>query len=292
MNRAQFITRTAACAALFQTGMARASASKRSLWVWQTPLAQVSVLVAFARHNRFDTILLSLPQADRSALTAGDTSVLQSLAALNQAGLQTYAVAGDPSWVKRSRSEPPATVSAILDGQKRYGVFAGIALDVEPHTLPEWKDEVQKPVLAANYIQLLNFVQTAAAKSNLAVLATVHPTYAKYSPPSLGGQTLLQEAARTVDATDLMAYRNSEETLRSFGGSAMEQLSTVGRSWWLGVSTHSNSPLGTSYATLPATTFFPSIDATAADLANRYGPSFQGISVEDYRNTVALLGGN
>jgi hypothetical protein len=99
----------------------------------------------------------------------------------------------------------------------------------------------------------------------------------------------LQRAARAVDATDLMAYRNAESTLESFGGAAMDQLAAVGKPWWLGVSTHSGSPAGTSYATLPPAQFFPGIDATSADLAKRYGSSFAGISVEDYRNTVALV---
>jgi len=124
----------------------------------------------------------------------------------------------------------------------------------------------------------------------LPVLATVHPTYAKYRSPAANGATLLQAASRAVDATDLMAYRNAENTLESFGGAAMEQLAALAKPWWLGVSTHTGSPAGTSFATQPANRFFPDIDAMAAEVAQRYGGAFAGIAVEDYRNTVALLG--
>jgi hypothetical protein len=56
------------------------------------------------------------------------------------------------------------------------------------------------------------------------------------------------------------------------------------------IGSHAKSPPGTSYATVPAVRFFPDIDATAADLEKRFGHGFEGISVEDYRNSVALLG--
>jgi hypothetical protein len=87
-----------------------------------------------------------------------------------------------------------------------------------------------------------------------------------------------------------MAYRNAEDTLESFGGGAMEQLAALAKPWWLGVSTHAGAPPGTSYTTLPARSIFRDIDEAAAELVQRYGKSFQGVSVEDYRSAAALLG--
>jgi len=291
MNRARFVTTTAGLWAWSTgVGFAQRPAANRSLWVWQTPLDEAPAVAAFATRYRFGSVFLSIPAADRAALAAGAANALQALGALRNAGLQVYCVAGDPEWVKRRRDEPPETVRRLLGAHQAHGVFDGIALDVEPHTLPEWKDGSDKSALAENYIAVLGLIRAAAAALGLPALATVHPTYAKYSLPSGNGQTLLQSAARAVDATDLMAYRNSEATLESFGGTAMEQLAGVGKPWWLGVSTHANSPPGTSYATLPAARFFAEIDATATELRQRFAGSFAGISVEDYRNTSALLG--
>jgi hypothetical protein len=294
MNRAHFIAAGAGLALWTGAGTTGASATsqKRSLWVWQTPLDQASEVAAFASRNDFALVFLSVVATERSALEAGAAKSLDALRALKSLNLTLYGVAGDPSWVKHKRSGPPQSVVKLLAAHRSYGIFDGIALDLEPHTLPEWKDDSEKAGLAENYLDVLRLVRSAAAREDLPLLATVHPTYAKYSPPSSKGETLLQSAARAVDATDLMAYRNAENTLESFGGLAMEQLAGVARSWWLGVSTHVKSPPGTSYATVPAARFFPDIDATAAALEKRYGRSFAGISVEDYRNSVALLGKN
>ena len=269
---------------------AQSESGTRSLWVWRTALSESADVVAFAHRNRIRTVFLSIPADDRAALEAGAATPLLALRAFGSAGLALYCVAGDPSWVERTRVDPPDTVQQLLAVHATHGIFEGLALDVEPHTLPGWKDDGRKAALAQNYLALLTLIQSAAGVLNTPVLATVHPTYAKYTPPTGTGETLLQTVARTVDATDLMAYRNSEKTLESFAGAAMEQLAGIAKPWWLGVSTHPNSPPGTSYATLPGARFFHAIDATAADLAQRYPGSFQGISVEDYRNTVALVG--
>lgn len=260
------------------------------MWVWRTALAEASSVASFAQRNGFRLIFLSVTSAERSALAAGDAASLDAMRVLKGGERLIYGVAGDPSWVKHGRSEPPESVRDLLGAHRQHGVFDGLALDVEPHTLPEWKDGTEQTVLAKNYLQAVGVIRSAAAELDLPVLATVHPTYAKYSPPAANGATLLQAVGRAVDATDLMAYRNAENTLESFGGAAMEQLAALAKPWWLGVSTHTGSPAGTSFATLPPNRFFPAIDATAAEVAQRYGGAFAGISVEDYRNTLALLG--
>ena len=247
-----FIAATAAIAATRGTGASAAAASTaRSLWVWQTSLDDVAAVAAFARDHQIETVYFSLPKDDRAAVAAGDAARLRRL--------QTLAA----EWVEKSRTKLPATVNTILEAHAAHGIFSGIALDLEPHTLPAWKDGSAKDEIAANYVALLGSIHRAAAAQRLPLLATVHPTYAKYSPPRSGSDTLLQIAARATDATVLMAYRNAEATLESFGGAAMTQLAAAAHPWWLGVSTHTGSPAGTSYATLPPASFFSSIDKTA-----------------------------
>jgi hypothetical protein len=289
MNRAQFVGTASAFALASNTLTARAATPSRSLWVWRTALVEASSVASFAQRYRFRVLFFSTTSAERSALAAGDPASLAAMRLLRGDERSVYCVAGDPSWVKHARSAPPESVSDLLAAHRQHGIFDGLALDVEPHTLPGWKDGTEQTELAKNYLQTLDVIRLAAAKLDLPVLATVHPTYARYSPPAADGTTLLQAAARTVDATDLMAYRNAENTLESFGGAAMEQLAALAKPWWLGVSTHSGSPAGTSFATLPANRFFPDIDATAAEVTQRHGGAFAGISVEDYRNTLALL---
>jgi hypothetical protein len=290
MNRAHFIGVSAALlAATPLRARTQSGVSRRSLWVWHTPLDRADSVVRFAQRNSFGTIYLSLSAEERSAVDAGDADAQRSLEALRNAHLKTYAVAGDPSWVKRSRDEPPKTMQLLLNVQRKHGAFSGLALDLEPHTLPEWKDENQRPALIENYLEILKLARDSAAAAGLPVLATVHPTYTKYSAQG-GGGTLLERAAQIVDETDLMAYRNALDKLESFGGSAMKQLAATAKPWWLGVSTHADAPSGTSYATVPSAQFFPDIDATSAFVKKYYGGDFRGISVEDYQNTAALLG--
>jgi hypothetical protein len=290
MNRARFLSTASAFALASGAYTAHAATATRSLWVWRTALTEANSVASFAQRYGFHLILLSVTATERRALAAGDTASLNALRLLKGSEHSIYGVAGDPSWVKHARSEPPESVRDLLDVHRQYGLFDGLALDVEPHTLPEWKDGTQQTELAKNYLQTLGEIRSTAAELGLPVLATVHPTYAKYSAPAANGTTLLQAAGRAVDATDLMAYRNAENTLESFAGAAMEQLAALAKPWWLGVSTHTGSPAGTSYATLSPSRFLPDIDATAAEVAQRYGGAFAGISVEDYRDTLALLG--
>jgi hypothetical protein len=290
LNRARFVGAASAFALASGAYPARAAPASRSLWVWRTALDEASSVASFARRNGFRLIFFSVTSADRSALAAGDASSLYAMHVLKDGDLSIYAVAGDPSWVKHGRTESPDSVRDLLGAHRQHGVFDGLALDVEPHTLPQWKDGSEQTELAKNYLQALGVIRAAAAELDLPVLATVHPTYAKYSPPAANGATLLQAAGREVDATNLMAYRNAESALERFGGAAMEQLAALAKPWWLGVSTHTSSPAGTSYASVPASRFFQDIDATAVDLARRYGRAFAGISVEDYRSTLTLLG--
>lgn len=290
MNRAQFVGTASAFALASSAYTARAATPRRSLWVWRTALTEVGSVASFAQRNGFGLVFLSITSADRSALAAGDVASLDTMRLLKGGARSVYGVAGDASWVKHGLSESPESVRDLLSAHRQHGVFDGLALDVEPHTLPEWKDGTKQTEFVMNYLQALGVIRSAAAELDLPVLATVHPTYAKYSPPAANGATLLQAVGRAVDTTDLMAYRNAENTLESFAGTAMEQLAALAKPWWLGVSTHTDSPAGTSYATLPANRFFPEIDATAAVVAQRYGGAFAGISVEDYRNTLALLG--
>jgi hypothetical protein len=292
MNRSQFCIATAALVAgTAGDGQAAGERSSgRALWVWHTALGESSAVAAFAAANAFGRVFFSIPRDDRAAVAAGDPGTLGALAVFRRQNILLYGVAGDPAWVKRKRTEPPSSVGELLTAHRRHGVFDGIALDVEPHTLPEWKAGTDKTALGQGLIDVLEIIGRAAKAHALPVVATVHPTYAKV-PLAASSQTLLQGAARAVDASVLMAYRNAPNTLASFGGPAMEQLAQTNTSWWLGVSTHTDAPAGTSYASLPARAFFPAIDATAADLRRRYGDSFAGIAVEDYRNTTALLNG-
>ena len=288
VNRSLFL-RTASGALAWGTlrGVASGANVKRALWIWQTPLSEMGDVAAFARRNDFGTLFFSVPRDERPALAAGDARVLAALRTLRDDGRALYLTAGDPSWALKAPSGLPLAVHNVLEAHLR-GAFDGLALDVEPHTLAGWKDGSDKVAIADNYVRVLELIRTAAAQQNLTVLATVHPAYAKYAPRE-GGESVLQSAARAVDATDLMAYRNAESSLESFAGEAMQQLSALGKPWWLGVSTHANSPAGTSYATLPASDFFPSIDKTSSDLFGNYGSSFAGIAVEDYRNARVLL---
>jgi hypothetical protein len=290
VNRATFVSTASAFALTGGAYAARGATPSRSLWVWRTALAEAGAVASFVQRNGFRLIFLSVTSAERSALVAGDVASLNAIRLLKGDERLIYAVAGDPSWVKHERNQPPDSVRDLLGAHQQHGLFDGLALDVEPHTLPEWKDDTGRMEIAENYLQALGVIRSAAAALDLPVLATAHPAYAKYRPPAANGATLLQSAARAVDATDLMAYRNAQSTLESFGGAAMEELAALAKPWWLGVSTRIDSPAGTSYATLPANRFFLDIDATAAEVKRHYGGAFAGIAVEDYSNTLALLG--
>lgn len=126
------------------------------------------------------------------------------LADMAAAGIQVYALLGDPSWALPSRLEPMLKQVAIA-GQTaaRTGNLGGLVLDVEPRQLDEW--ELDPQGVMAGFVENMCAAYDEAAKAGLRVLVCIPASYDRYP------QELERLIAHACDGAALMNYRRGEE---------------------------------------------------------------------------------
>lgn len=108
---------------------------KTAIWVWDTsyPFAHPLKFYTFLQDKNVDKVYL---QIDIST-PIGQYKTLSTK--LNSLGIQLYALDGDASWVNN-----PSQYANRLDYLKgQSAIFTGLHLDIEPYSLPDWKQDPQ-----------------------------------------------------------------------------------------------------------------------------------------------------
>ncbi len=305
------------------------AAIPKSLWVWRTPLSAFAGVLDIVRRHGFQTVFYSFPMNERQALFTGETKEADVIRAFREQGRRFYAVAGDPTWTRRPTALP-RPVEVLLDFQARSRLFDGICLDIEPQVLPEWSinsvtredesvmrlqhlrlpalpdhahpkelrigDNESPPEIAGrrqeivqSYLELLTAIAQTAVNQNIRVVATVAPAYANLQAPG-GEMSMLEAAAKQVQETILMAYRNTPEAAMRVAHRALLQLENSRKPWWFGVTTsgHSLAP-NVSYAGATPGQFSTAMSDLHQRLS-RHGDLYQGIAVNAYPSLRTILG--
>lgn len=260
-------------------------AISKSLWVWRTPLAESGEVLELVRKHRFQRVYYSIPPADRSWLFTGSSKEARSIQAFRDAGVAFHAVSGDPGWCRHGDRLPRA-VEQILEFQARSPRFDGLCLDIEPHTLPEWKT-AERDGVVQGYLDVLGNISLASRSGRFTLTAALVPAYATLPSPCLTGQSVLEEAVGLVDEAVMMAYRSSPEMALRAANKSLDQLEASGKPWWFGVSTYRQAREGVSYA---GSSFEQFSSAMAEIDSHLDGHGYRGIAVNDYPSVTSILG--
>lgn len=174
---------------------ASAADAPRAMWVWEGPSAE---LLDFSTDRGVDRLYLNAPPGFSS-----DPSYAQFIADAHSVGIEVYALAGDPSWAKRSRPFHRWAEEVVA-----HGGFDGLAPDVEPYALSEWSKKGRRAKLIGSYLNALDGV--VARSGGLPVVPAV-PFWWDEPEFAVKGSLLIDEVLERVDGVAVMAYRDTSE---------------------------------------------------------------------------------
>jgi hypothetical protein len=266
----------------------------KALWIWRTGLADLPKVSAFMSQWGFTTALYSIPPNDRARLAAEPELAREALSNLRQEERRVLLVAGDPAWLVKGgfaagEQQLPLPIAGLLDLASRTGA-RGLALDVEPYALPNWKTS-ERPILAQRMISMFRMTKSQCERRKLALWAALHPSQVTTPDPDGHQSNLAGALIEHLDVAVVMAYRNTVESALAFGNGLVMELARQGVDWYFGLTTQTSAQAArVSYYGFDPARFV----ATVADLdeALRSGPgakTYRGIAVHQFTTTSELL---
>lgn len=174
---------------------AHAADPPRAMWVWDEPSQEV---LAFSIDRGIDRLFLHAPPGFSS-----DPAYQGFLDDAHSLGLEVFALAGDPSWAKRSRP-----FRNWVDEVVSHGGFDGLAPDVEPYALSDWNNKRKRSRLISTYLNALD--QARQRAGGLPLMPAV-PFWWDDADLAVGGSLLIDEVMVRVDGVAVMAYRDTAD---------------------------------------------------------------------------------
>jgi outer membrane protein TolC len=209
----------------------------RALWVWRPTFlgnpSDMSFFVEFAKARRVESIFLF---ASASHLAEEPAPYRDFLKLTHTRGLTVHALNGEPTWIfPDHRAGLERFVAAILEFNRKSppdARFDAVHLDVEPHTLPEWKAGKEQE-LARRYVELLRLTRESIRREGL-LLAVDIPD--KFDRIALGLSPLLDAVLDQADQIAVMAYKDQAQRIIEATRSEVEHTERKGKPLWIGIS--------------------------------------------------------
>ena len=168
--------------------------------------------------------------------------------------------------------------------QRRHFVFDGLHLDVEPHSLAQWRRPDGQAVLMQGVADLAGRVREAMP-SKLSLQLALNPKYALLE--LAGNEDFLDRIAPHVQEVSLMAYRDTPQRQLQAADAAMARLQNLKLPWRMGVLSNPPKEPGVSYHGQQRPAFEMHMQNLWQDLKSE--PLCQGLIFENYHSLRALL---
>ena len=209
----------------------------KAMWVWKIDWTAVEELRAFASKHGIATLFLSLSRSARTRLLARDEEPANAIRSLSAAGLEVWALAGDPGWLEQP-TQIPGPLQELIKVQETRALFHGLHLDVEPQADPRWRlGDGSRTHLLEAFVRFLTAV--AACMAPLPIEAAIHPAMARVNLSD--GSNALRRIGEHVGRMSIMAYRDSAAATLDWAASTLEVLMTMETSWRMGVLVHQSA---------------------------------------------------
>jgi hypothetical protein len=203
----------------------------RAMWVWNTAELLVDAVARhafldFVEAEDIDRVFLYLPAAAGERATSGyvpfdSGALVPLLRELHTRGVLTYALDGDPDYVREENREGILrTVRRVADHNRAHPPeqrFYGVRYDIEPYLLRGFQSARRAGILG-DYYAVVSSIAEAARAGGLAVgvdipfwLDAGDEETGQPFMADLGGEQrpVLDLVMSTVDDVGLMAYRTS-----------------------------------------------------------------------------------
>lgn len=175
---------------------AYANSSQRAMWVWDSPSTEV---LAFSVDKGVDRIFLHAAPG-----FSADPAFSSFLDNAHAAGIEVFALAGDPTWAAKNTGHFLNWVDEVV----AYGEFDGLAPDIEPYALSEWRNKKRRSRVISSYLDAL---EDANARSGGLPLIPAVPFWWDNPDFAIRGNLLIDEVMSRVDGVAVMAYRDTAD---------------------------------------------------------------------------------
>jgi hypothetical protein len=205
----------------------------RALWVWNTAeiLAderERASFLEFVTVCSIERVFLYVPAAEGESPSAGflpfdGDALAPLLASLHEVGAETYALDGDPAYVRlENHGGVVRTVRRVIEHNRTHRAeerFYGVRYDIEPYILAGFQGPHRLQILT-DYVRLLESVARVAHEGDLRVGADV-PFWLDAVDEITGEPfqalvdgapvPVLPQIMRAVDDVGVMAYRTTAD---------------------------------------------------------------------------------
>ena len=253
----------------------------KALWVWLKSLNELPELSQFAVDHRFDALMIHFRDSSRTELLEGRTSAIRILRELKGKNCLCYALAGEPQWA--TQSTIPRSIGQLLEINRRHALFDGLHLDVEPHSLPAWRQPDGRAALMRGMADFAVRMRQTLPE-NMKLQLAVHP---KNALQSMGDQDFLERVASHVQEIALMAYRDTPQRQQRAAKDAILRLQQLKLSWRMGVLSNPPKEPGVSYHGLQPAVFATRMQELWGVLKS--APQCRGLIFENYHSLRGLL---
>lgn len=199
-----------AAAALFWVWFPPAEPAIKATWIWKGDLIvkESAQILSFAKENGINRMYLHI-EPNNVPRRAYRSFVREARAA----GIDVDALAGEPEW---SLVEKREGLEECLQWVTRYNRsvpeeerFTGIHLDVEPHVLPDWRDN--KEEIMKQWAENMRYVIREARKEKTLEVSADIPFWLTQFPLDGGNVDISTWLIDQLDHVTLMAYRDKVE---------------------------------------------------------------------------------
>jgi hypothetical protein len=175
----------------------------------------------------------------------------------------------------------PAVAGQWASEVARSGFFSGVHLDIEPHSLPEWRSETTR--LATGLLDALN----AATAARLPVSADIPSWYHRIH---YGSSTLDIAVLRSVTQITIMAYNNTTAGILASAQPEVMAAARAGKKAYIGINIGPDGGDVASTTLLGQTakqirTVFDSVDKNA-----RTWNGYAGLAIHDAEHLAEVIG--
>lgn len=228
-----FVSRTALfflmLPAVLLSGFSTAEKPVRATWLWQTyqTASQPDQILSFTAKQGVNLLYLKIDTTLRPAYYQSFVKQAREM------GIEVHALGGKASWgLERGREEILSLISWVVRYNQSVGAEAaisGIHLDIEPHTLPEWKTDQASVIRQwmANVDAYTSYLQAQAP--NLRLGADIPFWLDKYPLPDQPSISVAERLIAAHDHVAVMAYRDKAEGPNSISALVPQELEIAER---------------------------------------------------------------
>ncbi|MBD7967123.1 hypothetical protein [Paenibacillus gallinarum] len=259
--------------------------SQTATWLWDTTQIKTAPdsVLTFAKENNLNVIYL---QINRDVRNRYYQSFIHNA---TLAGIKVEILDGRSSWgLTKSRQGLVDFIDWIENYQNEASEtekFSGIHVDIEPHVLPEWKENVDEVV--RQWQSNVNYLTSEAKRLNMEIGADIPFWLDNYTTPDKE-MKISSWMIRQYDSVTVMAYRDKASAIYDAASSELAEASALGKKVSIAVETNKSNEGD-------FITFYeegPEYMAEQLELLEQKAnihSSYTGISIHEYASWLKLV---